>query len=394
MGAPRVAICQSDIILGGRLRVIIGLCSVLNEMGIIPDVLSSRRKVTNDYLERHYGEKINFRFRDLPRVPKSHYDFAILIFNAMLKYYGAPYDLLINMSDSVSYLPRDRRVLTIMFFPRKRVLEDAVNSLSAEPAARAGWRRKAEYLQRRLQLKLSQAVQFTKNHTLVCQSEYVRDVMRKTYSDLPDEVPIIYPPVDLAPFLANPGNRAQRVATLGRFTPDKRQLEQIRVAEILPDFEFEIMGFVNNQKYFEECRELVGKLELTNVHLGTNLPFQEVISRIQASRFFLHTMIEEHFGITSAQGIAAGCVPLVHDSGGSREVVPDRKLRYNNLEEAVEKLQELDRLPVEEHREIVRSLQDHVKTNFDAPVFHSKMKGVLESLLQGAEGKASGKHDG
>jgi glycosyltransferase involved in cell wall biosynthesis len=36
----------------------------------------------------------------------------------------------------------------------------------------------------------------------------------------------------------------------------------------------------------------------------------------------------EHFGISVAQAIAHGCIPIVHDSGGQVELVTDAALRF------------------------------------------------------------------
>jgi glycosyltransferase involved in cell wall biosynthesis len=38
----------------------------------------------------------------------------------------------------------------------------------------------------------------------------------------------------------------------------------------------------------------------------------------------------EHFGITVAQAIAHGCVPIVHDSGGQVELVTNPALRFSS----------------------------------------------------------------
>jgi len=42
----------------------------------------------------------------------------------------------------------------------------------------------------------------------------------------------------------------------------------------------------------------------------------------------------EHFGITIVEAMSAGCVPVVHDSGGPKEIVNgERGFRWQNLEE-------------------------------------------------------------
>jgi glycosyltransferase involved in cell wall biosynthesis len=53
--------------------------------------------------------------------------------------------------------------------------------------------------------------------------------------------------------------------------------------------------------------------------------------------FYTHS-VSEPFGITTVQGIATGCIPIVHNSGGQIEIVEDELLRYNNEAEIPEKI--------------------------------------------------------
>jgi glycosyltransferase involved in cell wall biosynthesis len=52
------------------------------------------------------------------------------------------------------------------------------------------------------------------------------------------------------------------------------------------------------------------------------------------ARAYVHLMQGEHFGITIVEAMSAGCVPIVHDSGGPREIVDDRTgFRWQTEEE-------------------------------------------------------------
>ena len=53
----------------------------------------------------------------------------------------------------------------------------------------------------------------------------------------------------------------------------------------------------------------------------------------------------EHFGITVAEAMCAGAVPLVHGVGGPVEIVADHACCWANLEELVDKTEELIREP-------------------------------------------------
>ena len=52
---------------------------------------------------------------------------------------------------------------------------------------------------------------------------------------------------------------------------------------------------------------------------------------------YLNLAVNETFGITVVEALAAGCVPISHDSGAIPEYLP-QELRYSNFDEAAEKV--------------------------------------------------------
>ena len=73
------------------------------------------------------------------------------------------------------------------------------------------------------------------------------------------------------------------------------------------------------------------------------------------------------------EAIAAGCIPIVHDSGGQQEIVKFSELRYNNGEEAVQKIDQLLT------KDLANIQKDLLKDNsrFTVDVFDREMKAVL-----------------
>ena len=49
-------------------------------------------------------------------------------------------------------------------------------------------------------------------------------------------------------------------------------------------------------------------------------------------------MKREHFGIAIVEAMSLGCIPVVHDSGGPREFVPQR-FRFDSIETAASKVE-------------------------------------------------------
>lgn len=55
-----------------------------------------------------------------------------------------------------------------------------------------------------------------------------------------------------------------------------------------------------------------------DVELMVNAPFEDMLRVLGSAAAGLHTMTDEHFGIGVVEYMAAGCVPVAHDSGAPR----------------------------------------------------------------------------
>jgi glycosyltransferase involved in cell wall biosynthesis len=95
------------------------------------------------------------------------------------------------------------------------------------------------------------------------------------------------------------------------------------------------------------------------------------------SKYFLHVRAFEHFGMAVADAIALGSVPVVHDSGGLRELVPDHRLRFDALSEAVERFRAVDSDPT--LRSTLRARLEEVRQDM--------LKESLESTLERMVGR-------
>jgi glycosyltransferase involved in cell wall biosynthesis len=101
---------------------------------------------------------------------------------------------------------------------------------------------------------------------------------------------------------------------------------------------FAVIGRLCSQTTLERLQTLVKKLDLADrVKFYPNASAEQKIDLLRRAKIYLHTMIGEHFGISIVEAMALGCVPIVHDSGGMREFVPEQ-YRYSTLEEAAQKI--------------------------------------------------------
>lgn len=58
----------------------------------------------------------------------------------------------------------------------------------------------------------------------------------------------------------------------------------------------------------------------TNVEFKLNVPYSELISEMQKATIGLHTMWNEHFGISIVECMAAGLIMVAHASGGPKYI--------------------------------------------------------------------------
>jgi alpha-1,2-mannosyltransferase len=177
---------------------------------------------------------------------------------------------------------------------------------------------------------------------ILANSYYTAEEIRK-YSGKKAEV--LYPPVPAIHFnnnsedlIKNP--RKNLVVTVSRFGPNKG-LEKIPYIASLtdPDIQFDLIGRVHCQDTLLSLQNLIKKLGLTDrIKLFTDISRLEMKKILKSAKTYLHTMVGEHFGISIVEAMAAGCIPIVHNSGGAREYVP-AEYRYENIHDAAQKIE-------------------------------------------------------
>jgi alpha-1,2-mannosyltransferase len=158
------------------------------------------------------------------------------------------------------------------------------------------------------------------------------------------EAQTLYPPVDSSFFNRNVWQmgrtRENLVVTCSRISGGKG-------LEIIPDIaaltnkniRFVIVGLAHDRKILDFILRRIEKLGLVGrVSLITDVSRSRLKEVLWSAKVYLHTTREEHFGISIAEAMASGCVPIVHNSGGAKEFVPS-KLRYDNYREAAAKIE-------------------------------------------------------
>ena len=277
-------------------------------------------------------------------------------------------DLLVSLVNHFPPLSLARHAAAILQFPFARL--------------RDGGRLRA--VERRLRLRSTQRI--------VCYSTFVAAEIRRRL-EVGDPV-VINPPVDLPDGPApDPSAKERAVIAVGRFFPAADQNNKKH--EVLIDawrrlqadptaagWTLHLAGGVrddsSSRRHLDALRE---RARGTSIVFHPNAPADELRELYRRSALFWHatgfgeTEPEryEHFGITTVEAMARGCVPIVIGLGGQLEIVHDGEngRLWHTVDELVATTRELIGDQEQSHRlagEAVRSSRRFGKPRFLAAV--------------------------
>jgi alpha-1,2-mannosyltransferase len=170
--------------------------------------------------------------------------------------------------------------------------------------------------------------QVKKIDVIFCNSEFTKKAIMRKWGR---EAKVIYPPVDVENF--SPAKKEDFIVTVGRFVRTKNYELIVEVAKRIPQLKFIIIG---RKQEHDTYYQKIKKSKPSNLILATDLSTAEMSSLLSKARLYLHTMIGEHFGISVVEAMASGCIPIVHNSGGTREVIGNFGYIYNDLDECID----------------------------------------------------------
>ena len=164
---------------------------------------------------------------------------------------------------------------------------------------------------------------------------------------------LLFPQVDFDGFRI--GAKQSKILNVGRFfagNHNKKHLEMVRafksmVDEGLKGWEFHMVGNLaagqEHQEYLDAVRQ---SAQGYPIYIHQDIPFQQLSNLYAESAIYWHAsgygedenrepVKFEHFGITTVEAMASGCVPVVIGKGGQSEIVNHGKngFLWDTLEE-------------------------------------------------------------
>jgi glycosyltransferase involved in cell wall biosynthesis len=148
------------------------------------------------------------------------------------------------------------------------------------------------------------------------------------------EATVVYPPVHIKDLV--PLEKKKSIVSIGRFFEvpsgnNKQHLWLIRcfdkLTENLPDsdeWELHLVGSVQHQRYFERVKAEAD----WRVHFHHDIEREELVQLLGEAQFYWHgagygsnaPSGREHFGMAIVEAMAAGAIPIAHNSGGPVEI--------------------------------------------------------------------------
>jgi len=209
----------------------------------------------------------------------------------------------------------------------------------------------------------------------------------------------IYPPVDMEPEVY-PRNKENIILSVGRFDAggNKQQIEIVQAfEELVRSHPQEFQGWKlvlaggspPSNPYLEKIRAHLQETKTPGIELQINIPALALRSVYEKAKIFWHfcglgqtdPAKIEHFGMTVAEAIQNGCVPVVFRGGGQTEIVEPgvSGFLFSSERELAEITLRLLRNPEELGKMSARAYQAGKK--FGGEVFAACVREYFDRLL-------------
>jgi glycosyltransferase involved in cell wall biosynthesis len=198
---------------------------------------------------------------------------------------------------------------------------------------------------------------------------------------------VLYPPV-IDPGEGRPWiERDNTFLCVGRFHGSKRIEVAIAIvkaarASFLPDARLIVVGSAVDAEYASRMRRLAAP-DRDWIEFREDLSRDELNALMGRSRYGIQAMVDEHFGMATAEMTRAGCLVFAHNTGGSPEVLDhENALLWSTEAEAVRRIAEVASA---DSTELRARLQSHAR-RFSTGAFVEGFRAALRQLTESRVG--------
>lgn len=222
-------------------------------------------------------------------------------------------------------------------------------------------------------------------------SNFTKSHLQKLWPEIPEsKINLLYPPVLPIPQLNL--QKKNQIFVCSRLEPDKN-LESLMQAYKSSDFLVNYYSLIiagGSDEGSPYLPELIEHTKGYNISVLGNKPFFEIAKLYNESKFFWHCKgygVDEkkdpykceHFGITTVEAMSVGCVPIVINKAGQKEIVNEKcGYRWNTKSELVRYTEKIAKKPAR-LKQMSDSARERAKL-FSMDNFTGQMKEILGKL--------------
>ncbi len=306
--------------IGGGELVTLNMINAVNSRNHNVVVFTSGN-ISRSHIQDFFGKEVNFEIVHWPNI-FDPYNFESIYFNCV-----------------TSFLSKYRCDILIDTFSNDLLpWSDAVYYQGGPKAALRSPKGAKGILFLPYKVLVANTAMFRSNEkTLMTCSQYMARLIEH-FTGL--HATVVYPPIAEC-FKTSSKEFQQKediVVSVMRISHDKRPETIPEIARMVSSKVcFYIVGSCRTKEQLVELRKLIKIIKKCRVErkvkLLLNISRNEQIDLLKRARIYLHPNNMESFGITIAEAMSGGCVPVVPNIGGPREFVP-KSYRYNNMYEA------------------------------------------------------------
>jgi glycosyltransferase involved in cell wall biosynthesis len=210
-----------------------------------------------------------------------------------------------------------------------------------------------------------------KADVLICNSNFTKKEVTAINSNLQHKIRVIYHGVPEKKYdLSAKELTILNVGNVSRENLERKGiLKFVKVAKLLPEYQFLQAG-----SWLDDSINDLKSAATSNIELLGYVSDETLTELYKKSKIYLQPSLHEGFGMSVAEAMMAGCIPVVTGFGALPEVTGKFAVVINSLtEEGIKKAIE----STVEYPYALSEIQEHIKQNF--PI--SKRKQLLSETL-------------
>ncbi|KAG8380839.1 hypothetical protein BUALT_Bualt06G0058200 [Buddleja alternifolia] len=219
---------------------------------------------------------------------------------------------------------------------------------------------------------------------------------------IPDRIKRVYPPCDTSGLQVLPLERSTepiKIISVAQFRPEKAHLLQLEAFALaiknldanMPRPKLQFVGSCRNEadeKRLQHLKDRASELKLdSDVEFHKNVNYSELVSLLGGATVGIHSMIDEHFGISVVEYMASGAIPIAHNSAGPKmDIVLSEDGKQTgflaeNVEEYADAILTIIGMPVSERLEMAAAARKRA-SQFSEQRFYQDFKAAVGPIIR------------